>query len=203
MKLKYLTLGISMFLVFQSCFSQKNSDANDTRLRIRTTFSFGAIYPIEFGNTALSKAHSPNVGFTTSVGLLKFTSFSAGFGVDLVGYNVTDTQITGDYTTSKHNSYFIFLNYDYDLTTKFSITPTIGYGESELAIRKSSKRRGSQDGKEFRLGSSINYNINKYNAFCFSILYVNNTYNVNANESIKDYFKKSNSIQLGIVYRIR
>lgn len=192
-----------MFLIFQGCYSQSKNKIATSEFIFKTSLSMGAIYPIEFGKTALSEAHSSNIGFTATVGLIQYSGFTAGLGFDHVRYNVDDTQIIGVYESSIHNSYFITLNYEYPLTDKFSLTPSIGYGESNLAIRKGDKNRGSQDGKEFRLGSSLNYNFNDHNAICFSLLYVNNNYIVNANETVKDYFKKSNSIQLAIVYRIR
>ncbi|MEM0543352.1 hypothetical protein WFZ85_12055 [Flavobacterium sp. j3] len=69
-----------------------------------------------------------------------------------------------------------------------------------MVIKKSGKRRGAQDGKEFRLGTSINYNFDKHNALCLSILYVNNKYDVKTEETLEDFFGKSNSIQIGIIY---
>lgn len=203
MKTKIVLIIVSLLFVCQFAYSQSEIKKAPENLKIKTSFTIGPIYPIEFGNTALAKAHSYIFGFTSTLGLLKYSNFSAGFGVDYVSYSVKNKQIIGDYQSSNHNSLFIFLNYDYDLNNKWTLTPNIGYGTSELVIRKDGKRRGSQDGKEFRIGSSINYNLNKNNAFCFSLLYVNNNYNVKANESIKDFFKKSNSIQLGIIYRTK
>jgi hypothetical protein len=81
------------------------------------------------------------------------------------------------------------------------LSPNIGYGYSELVIRKNNKRRGAQDGTELRLGTLISYNFNKLNSLCFSIMYVNNNYDVKTNESLQDFFSKSNSIQIGVVYR--
>ena len=199
--MKFKSLFLALFLICQFVYCQTNTESKNSNIQFKISFNVGPIYPIEFGETALAKAHSANIGLTSSLGLLKYSNFSTGIGFDLINYSVDNKQIIGDYENSKHNSYFIFVNYDYEVSKLFSLTPTIGYGASELVIRKDGKRRGKQDGKELRLGTSINYNFNKQNALCFSIMYINNTYNVKANESLQDFFSKSNSIQLGIIYK--
>lgn len=199
--MRFKSLLFALFLMSQIGYSQEKTEPKKNKLQLDSSFIVGFIYPIEFGNTALSKGHNANLGLTSTFGLLKYNKISAGIGLDMVIYSVKDKQIIGDYDNSKHNSYFGFVKYDYNLTNKISFSPNIGYGYSELVIRKNNKRRGAQDGTEFRLGTLISYNFNKQNALCFSIMYVNNTYDVKANESLQDFFSKSNSIQIGIVYR--
>lgn len=203
MKNKFLLLVYIFF--FTSCFSQEGEEkkTNNKRISLNSSFSVGLIYPIEFGTTALAKGHSSNVGLTTSLGLVEFSNFTFGIGLDYIFYSVEDKQLIGNYGSSKHNSYFMFLNYDYPISKKLSLNPIFGYGYSELVIKKSGKRRGAQDGNEMRIGTSFNYNFNDNNVLCFSILYVNNRYVVNTTESLKDFFEKSNSIQIGIIYKTK
>ena len=190
-------------MLFQNCFSQEIIQPQKSKLQLDSSFLVGFIYPIQFGNTALSKGHDTDYGFTSSFGLLKYNGICAGIGLDMVYYQVKNKQIIGDYQNSKHNSYFGFIKYDFNLSKKISFTPNIGYGYSELVIRKNSKRRGSQDGNEFRLGTFINYNFNNQNALSLSVMYVNNVYDVKTNEEFQDFFSKSNSIQLGLVYKTK
>lgn len=199
MKIKFLLFAI--FLISQVVCSQEKTESKKNKLQLDSSFIVGFIYPVEFGNTALSKGHSTEFGLTSSFGLLKYNKFCLGVGLDMVIYSVKDKQIIGEYQTSKHNSYFGFVKYDYNITNKISLSPNVGYGYSELVIRKNSKRRGAQDGAELRLGTFINYNFNKQNTLSLSIMYVNNTYEVKTNESLQDFFSKSNSIQFGIVYK--
>ena len=192
---------ILLFLfIFPFCFSQ---ETKDNKLNLKTSFSIGFIYPIQFGSTALAEGHSSNLGFTSSLGILEYSNFSAGIGLDYIFYSVEDKQLIGNYGSSKHNSYFFYLNYNYPISKKISLSPTFGYGYSELVIKKSGKRRGAQDGKEIRLGTSINYNFDKQNALCLLIQYVNNRYDVRTEEALEDFFGKSNSIQIGIIYKTK
>lgn len=199
--MKFNSLFLALFLICQFVYCQTNTESKNPNIQFKISFIVGPIYPIEFGETALAKAHSANIGLTSSLRLLEYSNFSTGVGLDLINYSVDNKQLIGDYENSKHNSYFIFINYDYEISKKLLLTPNIGYGASELVIRKDGKGRGKQDGKELRMGTSINYNFDKHNALCFTIMYVNNTYDVKANESLQDFFSKSNSIQFGIVYR--
>ena len=201
--MKHKILQIAFLLILQIVYSQNHITSKTNQFEFKTSFSIGFIYPIEFGSTALAEGHSSNLGLTSSLGILKYSNFSAGIGLDYLSYSVENKQLIGNYESSKHNSYFFYLNYDYPIYKKFSLTPTIGYGYSELVIKKSGKRRGAQDGKEFRLGTSINYNFNQHNALCFSILYVNNRYDVKTEEALEDFFGKSNSIQIGIIYKTK
>jgi hypothetical protein len=201
--MKQLFLQIAFLLILQIGYTQNDTFSTDNQLSLKPYFSIGCIYPIEFGSTALSEGHTANIGVNSSLGILRYSNFSAGFGIDFVSYSVKNEQIIGDFERSNHYSCFGFINYDYPIGNKVSLTPSFGYGVSELSIRKNKTRRGMQDGKEIRLGTSINYNFNQHNALCLSILYVNNRYDVNTNEAVKDYFGKSNSIQIGILYRLK
>lgn len=187
---------------FHNAFSQEEKIlTKDSKLDFKPYFFIGFNAPFQYGNTALADAHSSNIGFSAQLGLLTFKGFYFGFGTDSDEYNVEKTELIGNYPISKHNSYFAFLSYEFEVMKKISFSPIIGFGSSELVIKKGGKRRGKQDGNEFRIGTSINYNINKKNAICLNINYINNVYEVNTTESLQEYFSRSNQIQIGLGYK--
>jgi hypothetical protein len=187
----------STSLIGQEIISKKEN----SKLDFKPYFSIGISVPIQFGNTALAKGHGSGVGFAAELGVLTYQKFYVGLGTDSNAYNVTNQAIIGNYPISKHNSYYGFLSYEFNVIDKFSLSPSIGFGSSELVIKKSGKRRGEQDGNEFRIGTSINYNFNTLNALALKVNYINNVYDVNTNEEFQDFFSKSNQIQIAIVYK--
>ncbi|MDI1316969.1 hypothetical protein [Flavobacterium sp.] len=166
-------------------------------------FSFGINYPFQLGKTVLAEAHSPNIGISAELGLVNFKKYNFGIGSDMNNYTVENIEIVGDYDTSKHNSYYVFLSFEQKVLNKLSLSPIIGFGSSELVIKKSGKRRGKQDGTEFRIGTAFNFNFSKNNAICLKVNYILNNYDVNTVESLQYFYGKSNQIQTAIVYKFK
>lgn len=194
-----------LLLIVVACSDGYSQEPEEPKIKhsvqIKPYFLFGFNVPIQFGDTALATAHSSNVGFVAELGLLTYRNFYAGVGSNMHNYTVQNRQIMGNYYTSKHNSYYGFISYEFPSVSKFSLAPSIGYGFSELVMKKGGSRRGKQSGEEFRIGTAVIYNLNKTNAVCLTIYYINNNYAVNTTESLQDFFGKSNQIQIALAYK--
>ncbi len=195
------------YLLFLSCCltnvygQDQENGIKKSKIDFKCYFSFGINYPFQFGKTVLAEAHTPNVGISAELGFLNFKKFNFGIGSDMNSYSVENIQIVGDYDTSKHNSYYAFLSFEQKVYNKFSIAPIIGFGSSELVIKKGGTRRGKQDGTEFRIGTTVNFNFTKYNALCLKINYILNNYDVNTVESLQNFYGTSQQIQTAIAYK--
>lgn len=170
-------------------------------LEFKVNARFQLLYPIQFGNTALAKAHSPFIGFSSQLNLLDFMGFKAGFGVDLVTYKITDRQMIANLNASKYTSAYLLLSYEYKLSQKFLITPNIGYGSASLDLGSRDSRFGGQSGNEFRIGGILDYKIGKSTYVFGGINYISNTLDVETAPEYKSYFSKAKQIQLSLGIR--
>lgn len=179
--------------------TEKKPKKADLEFKVNTRLQL--VRPIQFGNTALSKAHSSDVGFSGHLNLLDFNGFKAGAGFDWITYQITDKQLIGNLNTSKYSSFYMLLSYEYKLTQKILITPNIGYGSADLDLGSRNGRFGGQDGTEFRLGAFFDYKIGKSTYAFAGVTYITNTFEVETAPEYKDFFSKANQIQLSLGFR--
>lgn len=183
-------------------FAQENEKPKKRpKLEFKVNARFQLIQPIQFGNTALAKAHSPYLGISSQLNLLDFMGFKAGFGVDMVGYKITDKQMIANLHASKYTSAYVLLSYEYKLSEKFLITPNIGWGSASLELGSRSSRFGGQDGNEIRIGGILDYKIGKSTYVFGGINYINTTLDVQTAPEYKSYFSNANQIQLSLGIR--
>ncbi|MGC4039329.1 MAG: hypothetical protein QM710_00640 [Flavobacterium sp.] len=192
--------SICLFLlVFTSVAFSQNNDTTETKkaeLEFKVNARFQLLYPIQFGNTALAKAHEARPGISAQMNLLDYQHFKAGFGFDFVTYDITDQQVIANLSTSKYTSAYFLLSYEYKLTDKIMITPNFGYGSGSLELGSRSSRFGKQHGKELRIGGIIDYKIGKSTYVFFGLNYINNRFSVQTAPEYKSFFSKANQIQL-------
>jgi hypothetical protein len=184
-------------------FAQKEETKTPTQsefgFKVNTRFQF--LYPIQFGNTALAKAHQPNLGFSVQMNLLDFQHFKAGFGFDFVTYKITDKQTIANLSNSKYTSAYFLLGYEYKLSEKILITPNIGFGSASLELGSRNSRFGKQNGNEIRVGGSLDYKIGKSTYVFGGVNYITNTLDVETAPEYKSFFSKANQIQLSFGIR--
>jgi hypothetical protein len=194
---------ICLLLVLCSgiAFAQNETTAPKPQLEFKINARFQIIYPIQFGNTALAKAHNPRVGFSSQVNFLNYNNFKAGFGFDLVTYDIADQQLIANLSTSKYTSYYVLLGYEYKLNPKIQITPNIGYGSASLDLGSRNSRFGKQNGNEFRIGGILDYEIGRGTAVFCGVNYITNTFDVETAPEYKSFFSKANQLQLSLGIR--
>jgi hypothetical protein len=195
--MKYI-LSLSMALLFWNTSLAQND--ND-ELRVNTTIRFQTFFPIQFGNTALAKAHKPKPGFSAQMNMLDFKNFKFGWGFDLSTYDITDKEMIANLSTSKYTSIYMLLSYEYKVNNKFQITPNIGYGSASLALGSRASRFGKQTGNEFRIGSNIDYRISNAIFVIGGLNYVHNVFDIHTSPEYESFFSKANQIQINFGIR--
>jgi hypothetical protein len=162
----------------------------------------GTLYPTQFGNHSLSKDHDSNFGFAASLYLLHYHNFRLGGGIEFLNYSVTDKTKMGEVNNSNYSTYYFTFCYDYKLNKKFIVQPTLGYGVASINMTSINKKFTSQDGKEIRMGSYIDYRLNRSFAFFVSLHYIATIIEVNTNSDFENYFGKAQQIQIGFGFKI-
>ena len=185
-----------------SVFSQR-----ETKTKIvdfYPAFRFGFQLPIHFGDNYFSKDLSSGFGFHSTLSLVKIYNFRLSLGYEFQKLRVENSDKIGNFDFINSNTYQYILEYEIPLNSKFDLNPTISYGKCRFNYKENTGGSilAKQNLEEIRLGSYINYNLNKtfagYAGLHFSHFYNSN---LNASPENKDYFGKGNKfiISLGIL----
>ncbi|WP_291108788.1 hypothetical protein [Flavobacterium sp. UBA6195] len=185
-----------------SVFSQR-----ETKTKIvdfYPAFRFGFQLPIHFGDNYFSKDLSSGFGFHSTLSLVKIYNFRLSLGYEFQKLRVENSDKIGNFDFINSNTYQFILEYEIPLNSKFDINPTISYGQCRFNYKENTGGSilAKQNLEEIRLGSYINYNLNKTFAG-YAGLHFSHFYNsdLNATPENKDYFGKGNKfiISIGIL----
>lgn len=185
-----------------SVFSQR-----ETKTKIvdfYPAFRFCFQLPIHFGDNYFSKDLSSGFGFHSTLSLVKIYNFRLSLGYDFQKLRVENSDKIGNFDFINSNTYQFILEYEIPLNSKFDINPTISYGQCRFNYKENTGGSilAKQNLEEIRLGSYINYNLNKTFAG-YAGLHFSHFYNsdLNATPENKDYFGKGNKfiISIGIL----
>lgn len=185
-----------------SVFSQR-----ETKTKIvgfNPAFRFGFQLPIHFGDNYFSKDLSSGFGFHSTLSLVKIYNFRLSIGYEFQKLRVENSDKIGNFDFINSNTYQFILEYEIPLNSKFDLNPTISYGQCRFNYKENTGGSilAKQNLEEIRLGSYINYNLNKTFAG-YAGLHFSHFYNsdLNATPENKDYFGKGNKfiISIGIL----
>lgn len=185
-----------------SVFSQR-----ETKTKIvdfYPAFRFGFQLPLHFGDNYFSKDLSSGFGFHSTLSLVKIYNFRLSLGYEFQKLRVENSDKIGNFDFINSNTYQFILEYEIPLNSKFDINPTISYGQCRFNYKENTGGSilAKQNLEEIRLGSYINYNLNKTFAG-YAGLHFSHFYNsdLNATPENKDYFGKGNKfiISIGIL----
>lgn len=194
-------LCLIALLGFGLAYAQNETPTINKELEFDTSFRFQTFYPIQFGNTALAKAHKPRPGFSAQMNVLDYQNFKAGFGFDFATYDITDKEVIANLSTSKYTSAYFLISYEYEAFPKLRITPNLGYGSASLELGSRSSRFGKQGGNEFRIGTYIDYKIGKTSYAFIGVHYVSNSFNIRTAPEYESFFSKATQLQLNLGIR--
>lgn len=182
-------------------FCQEAVNATKPGLEFKVNARFQYLYPIQYGNTALAKAHQAKIGFSSQLNVLEYQHFKAGFGVDFVTYEITNKHVVANLNTSKYTSIYALVSYEYKISKKWMVSPNIGYGPASLDLGSRNSRFGNQDGIEFRIGAITDYKIGKTSYVFAGVNYITNTFDVETAPEYQSFFSKANQLQLSLGIR--
>ena len=157
------------------------------------------LYPIasfHFGDNAFAKAHKNGGGFGTSLALLKYGNFRAGFGYEFTSYSVSDVSKVGNFNHSNVQSFNYFISYDLELTERLTFVPNIGYGNDYVNQKTRSQHFGHYSGNHLKIGLNTDWQLGTSLAAFVGIHYINSQYDIKTNAAFEDYLQQSNQMQL-------
>lgn len=192
----------TLFLIFIYGTITAQTNAKKDDIEFEPIVRFTVFQPIQFGDHSLSKDHSSRIGFGSSLSLASYINFKIGVGFDIVRYTITNKSNVGNINNSDYSSIYGFIAYDKKINSKFSIIPVIGYGDVLINLTSNSRKFGRQGGKELRLGSFLDYNINNTLAAFVGVHYIHTSLKVATNAEIEKYYNQANQIQISIGLKI-
>jgi hypothetical protein len=190
-----------LLLCCSVALAQEKEENIKAELNLIANIRLQTLYPIQFGNTALSKAHKPDLGFSVQMNLLQYGHFKAGFGIDLANYSITDKEMVANLNSSNYTSSYVFVGYEYEMQPKLRIFPNVGFGAGSLELESRNSRYGKQSGKEFRIGTFVDYKIGRTSYAFAGVHYIHNTFEVETAPEYESFFSKANQIQLTLGVR--
>lgn len=202
--MKNSLLAFLLFFSVQS-FSQeveKASWQSENFVKFDAQLRFQVLYPIQFGNYALSKAYDSNPGVGVNMSFLNIKNFKIGAGYNIEFYKVTDKQLMGNFNIANYSSVFGTVNYELKIAEKVSFYPNIGVGYAMLKQKAGSSNFGHQDGIEYRAGFITDYKFNKTVSLFFGANYIYSKYQINTAPEYEKFFGNSQKIQLSIGLQI-
>jgi hypothetical protein len=184
-------------LAYCASFSQETEKTKKTA-KIENDWDFRAytIYPIQFGDHSLAKAHDHSLGFGLSLSPVSYHGFSFSAGWEYVSYDVTDHLLVGNFENSNYTSLFGSIKYKLPVSKSIEFYPAIGFGYAVVKQRTKNTKFGSQDGTEFRLGFTGNYRVSKVVSFFLGAHFIYNRFEINTNEDYQKFFGQANQLQI-------
>jgi hypothetical protein len=76
-----------------------------------------------------------------------------------------------------------------------TLFPDIGFGYVIVKLKSDERKFGSQDGTEFRLGTTANYYVSKSASFFLGVRFIHTSLEVNTNNAYENYFGQANQVQ--------
>lgn len=181
--------------------SAQDKDANEP-FRFNLGFRLGYLQPVATGSTALAEGFTPKWGIGNEVDLVSWHHFRLGYGMALEGYEVSDKDIVGAFSNGFYSSFFGALSYNRRLSDKWVLTPSLSVGAANFDMSGATLKVISQNGTEFRLGSSLNYQLGRGTYVYVSAFYAMSKMGVRSTAEFADYYGKMShfQLQLGIYF---
>ncbi|WP_298141037.1 hypothetical protein [Flavobacterium sp.] len=194
MKKYILYLILFSNLVFSQISKKKEPFFNfEPKLKV------SLIAPFNFGNNHFAKDYRNNLGFGINVSLLRIKKYSFSLGYDFKRYTSQNKEIIGDFGFINTSSTYFQTEYIINYNKEIQIHPFVGYSSVISNFKDEEKTTlAKQIGNEIRVGSAIDYKLNKVFSAFFSFHYAYYFNDLNASTDNKKYFGKSNMVQFSV-----
>lgn len=194
---------ILLFFTLQLTAQENDSIKKNKTIEFHETFSIYSIIPNQIGNHTLAKDYKNRFGLGSRLTLISIKNFNIGLGGEYISYKVTNSSNAGNFSYGNYKNAFVIINYPIIIAKKIQINPTTGIGLLEFTQRERSVRYSNQNGSNYRIGISTDYELGKEIDAFFGVEYIYTKFKLNANPEILDYYGKSNQFQitLGIKFK--
>lgn len=193
-------------LLSQTLFSQEETVKKDRTFSFNHQLFFFINNHTNFGDNFLSKANEPQFfGFGTQYNFIKFYDFKVGAGYDIMKYKVTDESLAGNISTTNYSNLFLKIQYEYNVSPKWTVEPNIGIGRPSIHQKTGQKSYGRFYGTSYSLGTNISYELMDHIAIFGGVNYNYSGFKVTTAKEYMDFFEKSNQIQvaLGLIFSVQ
>lgn len=196
---------IMLLLLFSvASFAQvKDSVAQKKLFQFDETFSMYIVSPQQIGNHTLAKDYNNGVGFGSRLTLFSVKNFNLGGGGEIVVYQVTNRSNAGNFSKGTYKNAFVLVNYPIQVAPNFTLTPSSAVGLLQFTQRQRGTRHSHQEGINYRLGVSADYEVGKELDFFIGLDFIYTKFRLKANPEIIDYFGHSNNLQLSLGLRFK
>lgn len=179
--MKKILISLVLFTGFMGIGQEKKTKEFDLEPKMR----LGAIVPVEFGNTALSKFYTTPIGVDVNFTLFKIYKVEFTGGLSAAQYQFTPQPDFLFYTKSNQTIVYGQLGYAFSISNKWDITPCFSLGFEKLNHKEYGNRLASQQGIVTRLGAYADYKLGKI-VSVYGGLHLSHT-NYSMAESVSNY----------------
>ena len=208
MKLHYnykIMKKVALLLLFTYQLTAQKSDSiqNKKIVKFEQNFSLYYIIPNQIGNHTLAEDYKNRFGFGTKLTFISVKNFDIGLGGEYISYKVINQSNAGNFSNGNYKNVFLTTNYPLQISKKLILNPSTGIGLVQFSQREKNVRYSHQNGINYRIGLSTDYELGKEIDAFFGVEYVYTIFKLNANPEILDYYGKSNQFQitLGIKFK--
>jgi hypothetical protein len=189
-------LFLILLLISQTFYCQEKNSVK--KISFEPYFRFNYVIPIQTGNHSLAKDFDSKLGLNANLSIVSYGALNFNVGYEFSQYKVTTISNVG--YINNVNFSVIYGEFDYDVTVNnnFKVIPTIGYGYVSNKYKSNSRKFGTQEGAEVRLGTLLNYNFSKTFSTFVGFNYIFTNLNINTNKDYEDYFGKANRFQISL-----
>jgi hypothetical protein len=160
------------------------------------------IAPYAFGDNYLAKANDSKIGVGINLNFIEVQHFKIGMGYNYISHSITDVSKAGNYKSSRYNSVYGILGYDFKLSNDVKLQPYLGLGSVNLNFKTDTRGFGHQTGNDFRIGLNVDYKLDKTISAYGGFGYVSSSYDVKTAPEFVSFYDNSKMLQINIGFKI-
>ena len=205
--MRYLLLIISLFLFGHISTSQEVVDSlyaksDDSEIKQQFHFKAGFQTDLTLGDSYISSADSPALGFNVQADWQFYKSFLLNFGVFQTYHKNLDSSVSGLVEQTNLQGAFIGVGYLIPLSEDWSISPVIKYADIKLIQKTAdSSKEFEENAAMFIIGTSINYQLNKNISSFIDVEFRQLYYDIDSSPQIQESYDKDHFLTMSIGLR--
>jgi hypothetical protein len=205
--MRYLLLTISLFIISYPAIAQEVVDSLHTKLNeseIKQQFHFKAGFQTDFslGESYISSADSPALGFNIQVDWQFYKSFQLGYGMFNTYHKNLDNSVSGLVEQTNLTGTYIGIGYLIPLGEVWTVSPNIKYADIKLNQKTAFQNKEFEENAAMIImGASINYQFNKHISSFIDIEFRQLYYDIDSSPQLQEFYDKDHFLTLSIGLR--
>lgn len=205
--MRYLLLIISLFLLSYHATAQEvvdSLDANGNESEIKQQFHLKAGFQTDFslGESYISSADSPALGFNIQADWQFYKSFQLGLGMFNTYHKNLDANVSGLVEQTNLTGTFIGMGYLIPVSEVWSVSPHIKYADIKLNQKTAYQNKELEENADMIIvGASINYQLNNNISSFIDVEFRQLYYDIDSSPQIQEFYDKDHFLTLSIGLR--